>query len=153
MATNRDPESKHVHAARSLVVRDASDIEEVSALLGRGEQVVALFPSNMERETQDSLTSQLIETANAIGATVSAIQVGAIGDGPRRWRKWMQYLKWSCTLIMSPRDLTDPSVTVAWIPEAETGIERLVVSELKSFKYGVAEDEVRRQDQGPKEQG
>lgn len=65
----------------------------------------------------------------------------------------MQYLKWSRTLILSPRDLTDPSVTVAWIPEAETGIERLVVGELKRFKLGVAEHEVRRQDQGPKDQG
>lgn len=100
----------------------------------------------MARETQDSLTSRLIETANAVGTTVSAIQVGAVGDGPRRWRKWMQYLKWSHTLILSPRELTDPSVTVTWIPEAETGTKRLVVGELRRFKYGVAEDEDRQQD-------
>lgn len=158
MATDSDPERALIHAARMLVVRGSTDIEEASTLLGQGEQVIALFPSNLERGQRDSLTFQTIESARAIGATVSAVQVAAVGDGPRRWRRWMQKLKWSRTLILSPTSLADPSVTVAWLPEAETGIERLMVGEMTSFNLGFTEmsaaefDEIRRRSRGSKGQ-
>lgn len=40
------------------------------------------------------------------------------------------------TFLVTPKTLDDPSVLVDWMPEAETGIERLVVGELHILRIG-----------------
>jgi len=93
-----------------------------------------VIPSNMPRDNYDALTERLIDVADRGDAMISAIQVGSAR--PRGWRRWLSRLNATRGFIVTPKALGDPSVLVTWLPEAETGAERLVVAELHTYRTG-----------------
>jgi hypothetical protein len=131
-------ERKYIHGALVLSVQSAQDLASVRALIDDGRQVLALVSARMERADYDTLTEKLIELADEAGATLTAIQVGS--ERPKGWRRWLARLNATRTFLLTPKSLDDPSVAVFWAPEADTGIKRLVVGEIKTFRVRSRED-------------
>jgi len=125
---------RHIRAVRLITAQDASDLETLSKLIGQGQQVLVIIPSDMPRDSYDALTERLIDVVDHGEAILSAVQVGAAR--PRGWRRWLARLNATRTFLVTPQTLDDPSVLVARMPEAETGIERLVVGELHTLRIG-----------------
>lgn len=69
---------------------------------------------------------------------------------PKEWPRWVGGIEGSRSLIVTPAVLEEPSVTVAWLPEVDTGIPRLVVGEFSTFRS----PSVNRQTSGrPRDEG
>jgi hypothetical protein len=134
MAATNESDRRYIQGARLVTTLDASDLEVVFELIGQGQQVLVVIPSNMPRGDYDALTERLIDVADRGDAMISAIQVGSAR--PRGWRRWLSRLNATRSFIVTPKVLGDPSVLVTWLPEAETGAERLVVGELHTFRTG-----------------
>ena len=131
-------ERKYIYGALVLTVQSAQDFGTVRTLIDDGRQVLALISARADRADYDILTEQLIELADEAGATLTAIQAGSAR--PKGWRRWLARLNATRTFLLTPKSLGDPSVAVFWAPEADTGIKRLVVGDIKTFKVGFRED-------------
>jgi hypothetical protein len=131
-------ERRYVFGALVLSVQSALDLETVRKMVVNGRQVLALISAPVDRADYDALTEKLIELADEASATVTAIQVGS--ERPKGWRRWLARLNATRAFLLTPESLSDPSVAVFWAPEADTGIERLVVGEIKTFKFEARED-------------
>lgn len=130
-------ERKYIHGAFLLIVQIASDLETVRELVDHGRQVLVMIPSRMLRSDCDALTGQLMDLVDGAEAKLTAVQVGSAR--PKGWRKWLSRLNATRTFMVTPKTLDDPSVAVFWATEADTGVERLVVGELKAINAGFIE--------------
>jgi hypothetical protein len=137
MTANDRDQRKYIHGALLLTVQQASDLEAVQGLVDKGRQVVVMIPSRMGRADHDSLTEQLMDLAGRAVARLTVIQVGS--SRPKGWRRWLARLNSIRTFIVTPKNLDEPSVAVFWAPEADTGVERLVVGELTAIKASFRE--------------
>lgn len=131
-------ERRYIYGALVLSVQSALDLETVRTMVVDGRQVLTLISARVDRADYDALTEKLIELADEASATITAIQVGS--ERPKGWRRWLARLNATRAFLLTPESLGDPSVAVFWAPEADTGIERLVVGEIKTFKFEARED-------------
>lgn len=125
------PECKHIHAAVVVIALDESAIDRVTALLDADKQLLVIIPYTKDRYADDAFARRLIDTIEAADAGLSSIQIGR-GRG-KKWRSWLRRIEGSRSFIITPADRGEPSVTVAWLPEVETGIPRLVIAEFSRF--------------------
>lgn len=127
-------EQRHIYGALVLTVQSSHDLEAARALISEGRQVLALISARGDRADCDALTEQLLNLADEVGGALTALQVGSAR--PKSWRRWLTRLNASRAFLLTPKVLGAPSVSVFWAPEADTGIARLVVGEIKTFKTG-----------------
>lgn len=130
-------ERKYIYAALLVTIQNASDLETVQRLIDQGRQALVLIPSGMARGDHDAITEQLVDLVDDSEAILTAVQVDS--TRPKGWPRWLARLNATRTFVVRPKSLGDPSVAVFWAPEAETGLKRLLVVELKTFKYGFRE--------------
>lgn len=131
-------ERRYIYGAHVLTVQSSQDCEVARKLISDGRHVLAVISARVDRADYDALTEQLVNLADEVGATLTALQVGSAR--PKGWRRWLARLNATRGFLLTPKILSAPSVAVFWAPEADTGIERLVVGEVKTFKTGSRED-------------
>lgn len=64
MAAANESDRRYIQGARLVTTLDASDLEAVFELIGQGQQVLVVIPSNMPRGDYDALTERLIDVAD-----------------------------------------------------------------------------------------
>jgi hypothetical protein len=94
-------ERRYIYGALVLTVQSSQDFEAARSLISDGRQVLAVISARADRADYDALTEHLVNLADEVGATLTALQVGSAR--PKGWRRWLTRLDASRAFLLTPR--------------------------------------------------